>query len=273
MHLPLLLLLALASVVPAAPAPAELRDLKITMRFTYGRAPAFTTTQYLKGDRSRFERDILGHPRVTINQCDQRQVLQLDPEARQYTSYQLNEQGLPAGSQPSAQAPPQPEPSEGTLVMNVETTDTGERKKLFGYTARHVIEKRTFVSGPDPLTRVQEIVLDGWYIDLDVNIGCGPRPKGAKIEIRRKGARETGFPVSLMDKNTMYGADGKPLTSKSANEVVELSTAPLDSALFDVPEGFQKVNRLPDYIAASARPSPPPGPWDTIKRYWASLFR
>jgi hypothetical protein len=296
MRLPLLLLLGLGSALNASAAPAESQppDLKITTRFTVGQARPSITTQFVKGTRSRIERDILGHPRVTINQCDEHQVVQLDPEARQYTSYQLDEQGRPAGSlaAPPARTPIQTEPSGGTLVVNIETTDTGERKKLFGYTARHVITTQAMVPGPGAATPGQQIVRDGWYIDLDVNAGCAPKSQGAaasvgvlyggtagrplrtdKVEVRRKGAPETGFAVSLSTKNNSHGPDGKDLVGESLSEVVELSTAALDPALFEVPEGFQKVNRLPDYIAATAQPNSPQGAWDSIKRYWTSLFR
>jgi hypothetical protein len=256
-----------------------------------GRARPSITTQFVKGTRSRIERDILGHPRVTINQCDQHQVVQLDPEAREYTSYRLNEQGRPAGSQAAPRTPIQTELSGGTLVVNIETTDTGERKKIFGYTARHVIERQTMTPGAGAVSQGQEIVRDGWYIDLDVNAGCGPRPNGAafaflgvssgpagsapkidKIEIHSKGARENGFAVSVTTKQTSRSPSGEAFSRESLSDVVELSTAPLDPALFDVPEGFQKVDRLPDYIAATARPTPQ-GAWDTVKRYWTSLLR
>jgi hypothetical protein len=296
MRLPLFLLLAIGSVLPASASPAESQPpgLKITTRFTSGRARPSITTQFVKGARSRVERDILGHPRVTINQCDRHQVVQLDPEARQYTSYQLNEQGRPAGSEaaPPTRTPIQTEPSGGTLVVSIETTDTGERKKLFGYTARHVITTQTMIPGPGAVTQGQEIVRDGWYIDLDVNAGCAPRPNGAafaflsgssrpagsapkadKIEVHRKGAPENGFALSITTKQTSRSPSGETFTSESLTEVVELSSAPLDPALFEVPEGVQKVDRLPDYIAASAKPSPPQGTWDTIKRYWTSLLR
>jgi hypothetical protein len=287
-RLPLLVLLALGSGLSAAPAATP--ELKITTRFSAGRMPPSTTTQYIKGDRSRVERELLGHTRVTINQCDQHRVLQLDPEARHYTSYQLNDQGLPAGSPPSAQTLPQPVPSGGTLVVNVETTDTGERKKIFGYTARHVITRQTMVPGPGAVTQAQEIERDGWYIDLDARGGCGPRANGAltmvgvlyggvagrsiktdKVELHRKGEPETGFAVSLTTTNTSHGRDGKAYFNETQNEVVALSTGPLDPALFELPEGFQKADRLQDYVAAG--PSPPQGPWDAIKRYWTELFR
>jgi hypothetical protein len=300
MRLPLLLTLAVASILPAAAAakPADTPDLKIVTRFISGRRPESTTTQYIKGNRSRIERDVLGHPRVTINQCDLRQVLQLDPEARQYTSYQLNEQGRTAVSQlskPNLSAARQPEPSGGTLVVNFATTDTGERKKRFGFDVRHVIETQTMVPGPGAISNAQEIVRDGWYIDLDVNPGCAPQRNGRtalllggvarggpaspitmdKLEVHRAGAPEAGFAVALTTKTTDHGREGESYVSESEQEVVELDTAPLDTALFEIPKDFEKVNRLQDHIDAAASPAakPPQSAWETVKRYWASLFR
>jgi hypothetical protein len=58
MRLPFLLLLALGSALPAA--PAETPDLKIATRFTFGRTPQSTTTEYVKGGRSRVERELGG---------------------------------------------------------------------------------------------------------------------------------------------------------------------------------------------------------------------
>jgi hypothetical protein len=305
-------LLAFGIVVPAALAQAPTPDLKIVTQFTTGRQPPSTTTQYVKGPRSRIERDFAGHPRVTINQCDQHQVVQLDPAAREYTSYQLDDQGRAAGTRVRAAAgtqvgaaarttagariPPNArpiEPSGGTLVVNIETTDTGERKRLFGYEARHVIEKETRTPGPGAIARGQETVRDGRYIDLDFNAGCAPKRKGAfgllvgasfprgttpkfdKIEVHRKGVAETGFAVSLATKTTVPRPNADPFVSESLQEVVELSNAPLDPALFDVPKGYKKVERLPDYIAPNlaANRQPAGSTWDALKRYWASFFR
>lgn len=301
MRLPFLLSLALAAVLPAAPAShradsLEKRGLKIVTRFTAGRAPAFTTTQFIKDERSRIEREVAGHLRVTINQCDEHQVLQLDPQAREYTSYQLNDQGRPVLSRPPtpAQSAQLPEPPGGTLTVNIETTDTGERKPIFGYTARHITERQTMTPGPGAISPDEEIVRDGWYIDLDVTPGCGPRrnaqaflvggvapPGGAsrvdKVEFHRKGEPPAGFAVSLTTTTTSHTSSGSSFVSESLNEVVELSTAPLDPSLFDVPQGFQKVIRLPDYVAASSAPTLAEGPleavWDGLKRYWGGLFR
>ena len=146
------------------------------------------------------------------------------------------------------------------------------------------------VPRPGAVTQAQEIERDGWYIDLDVKLGCAPRPKAAaatfgvlfggspaaqskstRSNSTAKARPKTASPSPLTTKNTSHGRHGKAYFNETRNEVVALSTAPLDPALFELPEGFQKVDRLPDYVAA--RPSPPQGPWDTIKRYWTTLFR
>lgn len=290
MRVSLIPLLALGVLPFAAPARTRTPDLKITTRFTIGRQPPSMTTQYIKDHRSRIERDFAGHPRVTINQCDQHRVFQLDPEARQYTTYQLDDEGRAAGTASSSARPLAP--SGGTLYVNFETTDTGERKNFFGYPARHLVEKQTMRPGPGAVSQGQETVRDGWYIDLDFNPGCGPKrrvvsgfligatfPSGTtrtfdKIDVHRKGVAETGFPVSLTTKTSSPGANSKPVVSESVQEVVELSNAPLDPTLFELPEGYKRVDRLPDYIAPpmAARRSPE-SPWEALKGYWVSLFR
>lgn len=250
MWLPLLLLLALGSVLPAPAAPADSPDVKITSRFTDSRGQASVTTTYIKGSRSRVERDVGGHRRVTINQCDAHQVLQIDRDARQYTSYALNPQGFPANARPIPEEM-RPVPSGGTLAIAIETTDTGERKAFFGFTARHVITRDTRVPGPGAITPRQESVRDGWYVD--VNPGCVRRPNGIfgllgggvagqpmqadKIEVHRKGAPVAGYAVRLTTTTTSHGASGRVFANENITEVLDLSTAPLDPKLFDIPEG------------------------------------
>jgi hypothetical protein len=58
---------------------------------------------------------------------------------------------------------------------------------------------------------------------------------------RRQGAARTGLP--LMETTIMYGPDGKEMFS-STKEVIELSRAPLDAALFDVPAGYTEAGNM-----------------------------
>lgn len=146
-------------------------DLKITVSRTFGPYQTYTTT-YLKPDRKRVEEQ-QGHrqqlwvggpaatvrpPRVaTITRCDLGQIFQLNLDDREYTS-RLIPKPLSAEEQKAraqelrahaAQGPQLQRPAEPNLVIEIATVDTGERKQMFGYTARHVVttEKRTPLEG------------------------------------------------------------------------------------------------------------------------------
>jgi hypothetical protein len=68
---------------------------------------------------------------------------QLDLESRVYTAHRLNKHG---GIGKVVIAPPR-DPSR-TLHVHTETIDTGERRKIFGRTARHVITRVTQTHHP-----------------------------------------------------------------------------------------------------------------------------
>ena len=67
-----------------------------------------------------------------------------------------------------------------------------------------------------------------------------PTPGGCrdKVITRREGNAKTGFP--LIETMRMYGEDGQ-VTMSQTREVVELSRATLDIALFDIPAGYTEA--------------------------------
>jgi hypothetical protein len=124
---------------------------------------------------------------------------------------------------------------------------------MFGFTARHVKSSMNIESSPDACNPVkQRMETDGWYIDLAYGIDCDSgagaaarwSPRGGcqdRTVFRRQGAARTGLP--LMETTIMYGPDGKEMFS-STKEVIELSRAPLDAALFDVPAGYTEAANM-----------------------------
>lgn len=58
------------------------------------------------------------------------------------------------------------------------------------------------------------------------------------VRFNREGAARTGYP--LQETTTSYGPDGS-VAFTSTKEVVELSRAPLDAALFDIPAGYTET--------------------------------
>src|SRR4051794_13329231 len=125
--------------------------------------PATESVEYLQTDRRRREhRGSFGYqlrpngrtmfrlaPRTAlITRCDLKQTFHLNIDDRQYTAGLL--QAFPtreemlvraAASGQRTVAPPR----EPTVLVETETVDTGERKELFGHTARHVVTTRRVI--------------------------------------------------------------------------------------------------------------------------------
>ncbi len=139
----------------------------------------------------------------------------------------------------------------GVVTMTINTIDTGERKEMFGFTARHLKRTMTSQTSPDACYQNQmRMETDGWYINLEYGLDCGgserPPQMGRtaaggcqdRYQFRRTGPSKLGYPV--IENTTMYGADGRPMFS-SSKEVVELSRQPLEAALFEAPAGYTEA--------------------------------
>jgi hypothetical protein len=271
----------LTPIVPAMPG------LKIITRKTVAGRRGETVT-YLQNDRKRVEERrqvpqllrasrpsvggafvyVPGPPIVTITRCDLNQTFVLNLDAHEYMSMPIPKPASKeelqdrAAQQPKAIAPSQP-----TLLIETSTQDTGERKQMFGYMARHVITtvKQTPLvdSGQIP----QETVTDGWYIDLDTSISClkpssgsfallvggtrkpGEPPQMPVLTFKNVGKPETGFAVITKQIHRLTSSSpgvSAQVQNGPVNEmqVTELSTQPLDAALFEVPKNFRKVDQI-----------------------------
>ena len=126
-------------------------------------------------------------------------------------------------------------------------TDTGERKEMFGFTARRIKTSMVRTASPDACNKDAKVETDGWYIDFQYAFECPgqtqkyqapayrPQP-GCKDDVRTKtiGTAKLGFP--LLVTTTIYQPDGR--TSSMTQEVLELSRETLSASLFDLPEGY-----------------------------------
>jgi hypothetical protein len=152
------------------------------------------------------------------------------------------------GSGASANVASEPSRSGGVITYTINAVDTGERKEMFGFQARHVKTSMVIESSPDACSPLkQRMETDGWYIDFSFGLNCerggapqwaGPVARGGcrdRIRFNRQGAARTGY--ALLETTTSYGPDGR-VAFTSTREVIELSREPLDAALFDVPAGY-----------------------------------
>ena len=208
---------------------------------------------------------------TTILQCDLKRTLTIYDKTKTYLVTPTDGSGAPAatgdgdggGMNPSV-APSTPQ--RGGVVNVTQTiTDTGERKQMFGFTARHIKTSLVKTASPDACDKDQKVETDGWYVDFQYAFECPsqaqkqqqlpvrPQPPGCKDEVRTKtiGSAKLGFP--LLVTTTIYQPDGK--TTRSTHEVLELSREPLNAALFEAPEGYTQAKNMQELYGMGAMSS------------------
>jgi hypothetical protein len=246
----------------AACAAAALADVKVKSKQTIS-GQSYETATYIKGKRQRTES--FGGM-VNLTQCDLKRGLQLNPNSQTYmvTPFAAATQTATKTTLPTTDKNGVVQ-TGGRVTTTITTKDTGERKQMFGYTARHLIITMETVSSPDACAKSNiKMVTDGWYIDaafaLDCDFGMGGyttnynRNGGCqdKYDVKTIGAAKRGFPV--YEKTTMFNENGRETTAM-INEVVEFSQATLDASLFDVPAGYREVTDAAQMYAAPSASS------------------
>jgi hypothetical protein len=231
------------------------------------------STIYVKGMRKRTESaGMMGMaaPPITIEQCDLQRTIKINDKKRLYfiepfvkeTEEVIDEDVKPTAKtkpvtppQPKEKTPPQ---KGGVITMWYSITDTGERKKIYGFTARHVWTSQKMIPSPDACTMKDslQIKTDGWYIDLpEFNCPVRYRPNRVsatptekpqpdckdKFITRRKGKGKLGFPLIETTTIIMAGGGAKKNEFETSIETMELTTAKLDSMLFEIPLGYTQT--------------------------------
>src|SRR5687768_4176526 len=244
---------------------------------------------YIKGQRMRSEMPgNIGF--TTIVQCDLKRTVTINEKTKTYLIASTDGSGAPgsvstgegdgggATSRPGGakSAPTEAQtPTRGGLVNITNTiTDTGERKEMFGFTARRIKTSLVKTASPEACDKDQKVETDGWYIDFQYAFECPsqtqkhqtyvrPQQPGCKDEIRSKtiGSAKLGFP--LLVTTTIYQPDGR--TSTMTQEVLELSREPLAASLFEIPDGYtlakdtNELYGISTAATASAAYNPQPG--------------
>lgn len=247
------------------------------------------STIYVKGMRKRTETSGymgIGGNIVTIEQCDLQRTIKLNVKKKLYLidpfgkdESEINdEDAKPAAVKSKPVAKPVQEKG-GVIHMYYNITDTGERKEMFGFTARHIWTTQKIKPSAEACTMKDSMAIktDGWYIDLPlfncpVNYVNTSAYKAYEQQMtckdkyvtHRSGKGKLGFP--LVETRTMIMGGVKTTTDyKTDLETLELSTVKLDSMLFEIPPGYSLAaseEELQDKIdysdvlkAAKANPS------------------
>jgi hypothetical protein len=267
----LALILVTASLFAYSQTPPNksraVTDVKIRQRM----GPGMETVLYIKGSRLRSEM-AGGSGMTTILQCDLKRTLTIYEKTKTYLITPTDGTGTPVAMEgdggggttnPAAVASA---PQRGGVVNITQTlTDTGERKEMFGFTARRIKTSMLKTASPEACDQDQKIETDGWYIDFQYAFECPgqvqkhqpmpvrPQPPGCKDEVRTKtiGSAKLGFP--LLVTTTIYQPDGK--TTTATQEVLELSTQPLSASLFEAPDGYTVAKNMQELYGIGATSS------------------
>ena len=235
-------------------------DTKVKLRQTSG-GQTYENTSYIKGKRQRSETN--NGQMIMLQQCDLRRNIQIMPQAQAYI---IQPYDVPAtsnaGTTTSSTSQPGAVRKGGVVTSTVTTKDTGERKQIFGFTARHIITTMVMDSTPDACSPVKnKMEIDGWYIDATFAYECDsqrtytpykPQANGGcqdRYETKQIGTAKKGFAV--WEKTTMFDPNGGESFS-TINEVVEFSHATLDQSLFDIPAGYREVKDFASAMMANA---------------------
>ena len=234
-------------------------DVKIKSRQTMS-GQSYENTTYIKGKRQRSES--MNGAMVTITQCDLRRGIQINSMSKTYMVNPMNDTTqtitkTAAGTPTEKGATP-----GGVVTTTITTKDTGERKQMFGYTAKHLVITMVTESSPDSCNKTKtKMQTDGWYIDaafvLDCDLGYQSFNNSAgtaggcrdRYNVKTIGTVKRGYPV--YETMTMFDEKGKP-NFTMVNEVVELSSATLASDLFEIPVGYREVSDASQMYASSA---------------------
>ena len=252
-------------------------DLTIKTRRTSGDWLSHVDALYLKGARERTEIVTEKPARadamelVMIRQCDKKRAFTLNERDKIYAASQIEDWSERLKKSRPVRLT---QMSGAQVTVTIDSIDTGERRHFEHYTARHVKVKTRFEPGPGASTPASVEETDGWYIDLP-GLGCQEASSGLsfgvlgsgnrrdRLQIKWLGKAPRGYPI---EETALRTEAGKETISKV--ELLEISEAPLNPSLFDLPARYRLALQTGNGGADLTKP-------DTISNraqyYWTRL--
>jgi len=243
---------------------AQAQDFHIKKSITVGGNFVSSSETSIKGARERTVNQTPNGSTITLRQCDLKRTLTLNEQAQTYYVIPDAQDENAAKAAALATGQPVAEASGGRIVLTTTVTDTGERKTMYGYQARHLKAKIVQEPSQDACTQVrQRFEIDGWFADISKEqAGCmsfaPPVQQGSgcndKVIEKRVGSGKPGY--ALQENITMAAADGGTMTVGIITS--ELSKQEkLPAEMFDVPAGYRQVNSVAELNGTAPQPAQP----------------
>jgi hypothetical protein len=229
---------------------AQAQDLNIKKNISVGGYVVSSTETALKGSRERTVSQGANGSTITLRQCDLKRTLTLNEQAQTYMAINDPQDENAARAAALATGSAATEASGGKVIVTTTVTDTGERKTLYGYQARHLKAKVVQEPSAEACTQVrQSFEIDGWFADINKDqAACATiappvqQGKGCSdvVIARRTGSGKPGYP--LQETISMPAPDGSTMTVSI--QVSDLSKQALPAELFEVPAGYRQVSSV-----------------------------
>ncbi|WP_109488849.1 hypothetical protein [Occallatibacter savannae] len=236
------------SLLSSIPLIMPAQDLHFKKSISINGNTLSTSETWVSGKR---ERTVTASPAgdvITLHQCDLKRTISVNDAAQSYFIQRDPEDE--AAMRAAALVTGQPAPGAGgAITQTVTVTDTGERKQMSGYAARHLKTRVIVEPSADACTKTkQDLEIDGWYADLSkeplsCSQGSPPIRQGAgcndRVIVHRKGTGKPGYP--LHETITMRN-DGDEAATNIEVVTSEISKQASKPELFDVPSGYKEVH-------------------------------
>jgi hypothetical protein len=244
---------------------AHAQDLHFQKNISVGGNVISSTETSIKGARERTVTQTPAGNTITIRQCDLKRTLTINEAAQTY--FVASDPQDDAAARAAAMVTGMPEAESGGYITETSTiTDTGERKTINGYSARHLKVKVSVQPSKNACSQQsQEYEVDGWYADIAKEIsscqqslppvreseGCSDR-----VVHKHTGSAKLGYPLNQTI--TLHNGDGG--TTQVGVQVTEITKQDLDKALFDMPAGYREAKSLAELSAIPAPQMAQPAP-------------
>ena len=228
---------------------AQGQDLHIKKSITVGGNFVSSTETSIRGARERTVSQTPTGNMVTLRQCDQKKTITINEQAQTYFVQNDPQDDAALKAVALVSGVPQAD-SGGYITETTAITDTGERKMMYGYSARHLKMKVTVEPSKNACSQQSQAYdVDGWYADVSKEFsscqqalppvrqteGCNDR-----VIHMRSGSAKPAYPVS--QNLTLRNPDGS--TTEVGFIASEISKQTLEKELFEVPAGYREVKSL-----------------------------
>jgi hypothetical protein len=244
--------------------PVAAQDLHIKKSITVGGNFVSSSETAIKGARERTVSQSPSGTTITLRQCDLKRTLTVNEQAQTYLVVPDAQDDNAVKAAALATGQPAADATGGKIILTTTVTDTGERKTMYGYQARHLKAKVVQEPSADACTQVrQTFEIDGWFADIakerascEAFVPQPPQGTGCHDAVisKRVGSGKPGY--ALQENITMPTPDGGTMTVGILTS--ELSKQEkLPAEMFDVPASYRQVSSLAELNGVSPQAAAP----------------